>query len=157
MLVYLSGPMTGLPNENYPAFHEAAARLRAIGFDVLNPAETAGGATHLPRHIYMDVDIGYVKAADAVVVMQGWRNSDGAKLEAIVASSMDKPVFTYDPRTGLGSLVSLDGWAVETTETPVEVDFDALREQVGEEAEHPTESADGKIVPLFDPFPTEVS
>jgi hypothetical protein len=37
--VYLAGPMTGLPEFNYPAFNAEAARLRALGYQVENPAE----------------------------------------------------------------------------------------------------------------------
>ncbi|MCY1527250.1 hypothetical protein D9M68_623110 [compost metagenome] len=37
--IYLAGPMTGLPEFNYPAFHAEAARLRALGYQVENPAE----------------------------------------------------------------------------------------------------------------------
>ena len=37
--IYLAGPMTGLPEYNYPAFHAEAARLRGLGFHVENPAE----------------------------------------------------------------------------------------------------------------------
>lgn len=37
--IYLAGPMSGLPDLNYPAFHAAAAKLRAMGHVVLNPAE----------------------------------------------------------------------------------------------------------------------
>ena len=36
--IYVAGPMSGLPAFNFPAFHEAAADLRACGFDVVNPA-----------------------------------------------------------------------------------------------------------------------
>lgn len=37
--IYIAGPMTGLPDNNYPAFHEAAARLRKRCWHVENPAE----------------------------------------------------------------------------------------------------------------------
>ncbi|MGE5607641.1 MAG: DUF4406 domain-containing protein, partial [Bacillota bacterium] len=37
--LYLSGPMSGLPEHNIPAFNAAAARLRRLGFCVVNPAE----------------------------------------------------------------------------------------------------------------------
>lgn len=33
--IYLCGPMTGLPEYNYPAFHAAAAELRAQGWHVV--------------------------------------------------------------------------------------------------------------------------
>lgn len=34
MRVYLSGPMSGIADNNFPAFHEHAAQLRAQGFYV---------------------------------------------------------------------------------------------------------------------------
>jgi hypothetical protein len=37
--IYLSGPMTGLPDLNFPAFNAAASALRAKGLNVINPAE----------------------------------------------------------------------------------------------------------------------
>lgn len=37
--IYLAGPMTGLPEFNYPAFHAEAARLRGLGYQVENPAD----------------------------------------------------------------------------------------------------------------------
>lgn len=37
--IYLAGPMTGLPEHNFPAFHAEAARLRGLGYQVENPAE----------------------------------------------------------------------------------------------------------------------
>ena len=42
---YLAGPITGLPDLNYPVFHAEAARLRALGYEVVNPAEINVGAT----------------------------------------------------------------------------------------------------------------
>ena len=46
--VYLSGPMTGLPDFNRPAFHAAAAALRAQGYVVINPAEVDLGLNRKP-------------------------------------------------------------------------------------------------------------
>lgn len=37
--LYLAGPMTGMPDSNYPAFHHAADQLRDMGYLVENPAE----------------------------------------------------------------------------------------------------------------------
>jgi hypothetical protein len=38
-IVYLTGRMRGLPLFNFPCFDEVAARLTALGWDVINPAE----------------------------------------------------------------------------------------------------------------------
>lgn len=37
--VYLAGPMTGIEDFNFPAFNDMAAKLRARGYVVENPAE----------------------------------------------------------------------------------------------------------------------
>ena len=109
MLVYLSGPMTavGPPTYNYPAFNEAARVLRGLGFDVINPAETAGGITHLPKETFMQIDLGYVQAVDAVVVLPRWWRSKGAILETLTCEALGRPVYQYNPGTGLGHRVDL--------------------------------------------------
>lgn len=45
MKVYISGPMTGLPEFNYPAFFAAAEALEARGYETINPARTEGRAS----------------------------------------------------------------------------------------------------------------
>ena len=109
MLVYVSGPMTGLPDHNYPAFATAATRLRELGYDVLNPGETAGGATHLDRDTYMKIDISYVSAADAVALLPGWADSNGANLEVLVARALGKAIFRYSFIDGLGVPLRVTG------------------------------------------------
>ena len=39
--IYLSGPMSSLPELNFPAFHAEAARLRALGFHPAAKEKTA--------------------------------------------------------------------------------------------------------------------
>ena len=108
-LVYLSGPMTGYKDFNYEVFNKAAARLRELGYDVLNPAETAGGTTHLPRSTYLRIDMGYVMAADAVCVLPGWEHSNGASLEMLVGNAIDLPIHQFNWFRGLGSLIEIKG------------------------------------------------
>lgn len=112
MKVYLSGPMTGLPDFNYPAFNAVAAKLRGLGYSVVNPAENFGGRGDHPagRTAYMRVDIGHVLNVDAVVVLPGWQNSRGARLEVAVALEIDLPVIdaeTREPLEHLSSQVSI--------------------------------------------------
>lgn len=91
--VYLAGPMTGLPEYNYPAFNDMAARLRRFDYEVLNPAENFGGDTTREYHEYMRVNIAALMGCQSVALLDGWKNSDGAMLEVIIARALFIPVF----------------------------------------------------------------
>lgn len=89
--IYLSGPMSGLPDLNFPAFKAAAEKLRAAGFEVVNPAELnpiAGSAWA----DCMRVDIKALLDCDAIVLLDGWEHSRGAKLELHVALALGMTV-----------------------------------------------------------------
>lgn len=92
MRVYLSGPMTGLTDLNYPAFHEAARLLRFVGLDVINPAESHGGRRDLPRKVYLKWDIAELMECDGVVALPGWQDSEGCGCEWRVAKALDIPL-----------------------------------------------------------------
>lgn len=85
--VYLAGPMSGLPDFNYPAFHEAAGRLRATGLHVENPAENPVPACG-SWEAYMRMAIPQMLTCDAVALLPGWQKSRGARLEAHVAGEL---------------------------------------------------------------------
>ncbi len=87
MKVYVTGPMTGLPEYNYPAFHAAAASLRAAGYEVLSPAEN-GMPLGLPWEDYLRADIRMLLDCDAIVRLPGWEASRGATLEVHIATSL---------------------------------------------------------------------
>lgn len=83
MKLYLSGPMTGLPDLNYPAFNAEAARLRSLGYDVVNPAEL--NAPDTPYHQCMETDIRALLDCDAIAFLPKWEHSKGACLEGQIA------------------------------------------------------------------------
>lgn len=93
--VYLSGPMSGLPELNAPAFHEAEERIQErYSCNVINPAFTG----HLmgfdrTHENYMEVSLALVRTSSAVVMLPGWENSPGAKAERAEAESRGIPVF----------------------------------------------------------------
>ena len=68
---YIAGPMTGLPDLNFPAFHERAAELRAEGFHVENPAEINANST-APWAECMKADIPRLLTCDSVLLLPGW-------------------------------------------------------------------------------------
>jgi hypothetical protein len=94
--VYLAGPMTGIEDYNYPAFHQAAAELRAQGFEVLNPAEHFGGDQSLPYETYMRGAIQAVLEADMIYTLPGWQQSRGARMEMLLAQRLGIPHLNVD-------------------------------------------------------------
>lgn len=91
--LYLSGPMTGLPALNFPAFDQAAALLRGHGLDVVNPAEVNPDATK-PWSQCLREDIKALCDCDAIVLLPGWAHSKGAHLELHVAHRLGLDVHT---------------------------------------------------------------
>ena len=87
MKVYISGPMTGLPLYNKPAFYAAEALLLSQGYEVLNPVrnELPEGSTWTD---YMREDIAMMLRSDAVCTLSGWDKSRGAKLEVRIAQAL---------------------------------------------------------------------
>ncbi len=82
--IYISGPMTGMPDLNFPAFHAEAARLTALGYDVVNPAEL-NPEPEKGWHECMRRDLSELLTCDALALMDGWQKSAGAHLEMHVA------------------------------------------------------------------------
>lgn len=100
--VYIAGPMSGLPDLNFPAFHAAAAEYRKRGAFVINPAEMNGDIhaeiaksakmTAEQYHAHwvkcMKKDINALLTCDAIVMLDGWQKSRGAKLEHHIARNL---------------------------------------------------------------------
>ena len=84
MRVYIAGPMTGRPQFNYPAFHQAATLLRAAGYAVINPAENPAPLCGSWLG-YMRMSVAQVASVDCVVMLPGWPFSKGARIEYLIA------------------------------------------------------------------------
>lgn len=92
--LYLCGPMTGLPEHNFPAFHAAAHELRSAGYEVVNPA-ALGLPDGLPWISYMRAAIGaMVSTCDALATLPGCEASRGATAEIALAKHLGWPVHT---------------------------------------------------------------
>ena len=123
---YLSGPMTGLPEFNYPAFNEATYSLRESGYSVFSPAESFQGDTTLDFTVYMREDIKALLSVDAVIVLEGWENSAGAVTEVLVALSLGLPILDLNfdelyeirkPREVMKEILGLNKIQFQVTET----------------------------------------
>lgn len=98
--VYLSGPMTGYPEFNFPEFHRVAKVLRDMGYAVISPAELGEveGWTHAD---YLRRDIGVLATrCSEIVMLPGWRESKGACAELEAARWFGYPVGYYYSATG---------------------------------------------------------
>jgi hypothetical protein len=85
--IYIAGPMTGLPEYNFPAFNAAAERLRGDGWHVENPAEH-GHVAGAEWSDYLRWDLSRVVTVAAVYLLPGWPQSKGATLEVTVARAL---------------------------------------------------------------------
>lgn len=85
MIWYIAGPMTGIEDWNYPAFHEAERWLREHfpGDEIINPATCFDGNTTLPREHYMRAALVNVAKCDALLLLPGWDTSIGACTEIV--------------------------------------------------------------------------
>lgn len=93
--VYISGPMTGHENFNFPAFHAKAAELRAQGLNVINPAEH-DEAPDKEWHEYLRKDIRLLMDCDTIHMLRGWASSRGARLEHHIARELGMTVTGAD-------------------------------------------------------------
>lgn len=93
--IYISGPMTGEPELNFPAFHAAAARLRSCGHDVVNPAELNTDPS-ADWHSCLRKDIAALTTCDALALLPRWQKSSGAQLELHIAHRLGMEIGLVD-------------------------------------------------------------
>ena len=119
MIIYVSGPMSGIKDMNFPTFFNAEEQLQQAGHEVLNPArvdeqfpKTCGHESNLPVkgwplanpcpqciertwRWYMRKCIVMLCEADGVATLPSWELSTGAKIEVGLAKGLGlkvKPV-----------------------------------------------------------------
>lgn len=93
-IVYVSGPMSGLPEFNHPAFFAAERDIRErFGCLIINPARQAEQPTW---EAYMRGDLHMLRHATHMVMLPGWQNSRGAKIEADLADMAGVPRYELE-------------------------------------------------------------
>lgn len=118
---YLAGPMSGHPQFNFPAFFKAAENLRTEGYNVVNPAEldeeierheamkspdgAHGSLDHVKtwrQCLRRDVDIVLDDNCAGIILLEGWEQSKGARMETYNAAAVDVPLYEYFQDDELG-------------------------------------------------------
>ena len=84
--VYLSGPITGLTEEEYTArFARAERHYEAAGYEVVNPVtvglELQKTNPQPSYEDYMKADLEALATCTHIALLEGWENSPGAQCE----------------------------------------------------------------------------
>lgn len=98
MRIYISGPITGMPAGNRPAFTAAALQLQGLDHTVINPHDV-GDLVEQRMHPkepgwsnYMRTDIVALMCCDAVALLDGWQLSRGSTVERGLAIDLGMTV-----------------------------------------------------------------
>lgn len=97
---YLSGPMSGYPEYNYPAFTDAARVLRNTGVKLESPHENQWPEEKLDEPnlwaYMMDLALAQMDCCGGIILLKGWPQSRGSKAELEIALQKDWPVWYYN-------------------------------------------------------------
>jgi hypothetical protein len=121
---YVSGKMRGLPEYGFPIFDSLSEHIRSQGDEAINPADhdrevepdiidqehyrlgdpslNIHGSPKFPELIGWDLRMIASPECDAIVMLPGWENSEGARHERYVAEACQKQVWlsNQDPHSG---------------------------------------------------------
>lgn len=90
MKLYCAGPMSGIAGYNLPRFRKATVDLEAAGFEVVNPGRR-GVIDGYEWVDYMRDSIRDLLTCDAIALLEGWQDSEGARLEFVIAEGLSMP------------------------------------------------------------------
>ncbi len=88
MRIYVSGPMTNIPNNNVPAFNEATKKLRKKGYTVINPAELDIDERCRTWEDCLRRDIRHLTTCTDIATLKGYKKSRGATLEILIGKAL---------------------------------------------------------------------
>ena len=92
--LYLSGPMTGILNKNFYAFHRGYIQLRNKGYKVIDPW-ALGQSGKMTWSDFLRRDLkAMMEHCGGVATLPGWKKSKGASLEVYIAKALGWPVHT---------------------------------------------------------------
>lgn len=148
MKIYLAGPMRGISEFNFPAFHAAAAELRAQGHEVFSPAErdnerhgtniSVGNLTGSEEYASkqhgfslreaLGDDLAFITAhAEAIALLPGWEFSKGVAAEKSTAEALGLKVILLPGKPPERNTVLDSAHAKKIADTTEEVRQELVR------------------------------
>ena len=119
-VIYVAGPMRGLPQFNFPLFDAVSAALRAQGHQVISPAEQDSPAIRaaallsttgvMTPEMERDESVGTILGRDVrlviddatdIALLPGWQKSSGARLEVCVGLLNHKGFYVVHHTTNM--------------------------------------------------------
>lgn len=99
-VIYLSGPMTGIPEYNHPAFDRAMKNLQLRGRVVKSPhtvQPTIKAHADMIWSDWLKLDLVILLTeCNAIAMLDGWERSHGARLELYNAIALGYRIYKYE-------------------------------------------------------------
>jgi len=99
-VIYISGPMTGYPNFNREAFVKAEMNLIGKGKEIVSPSLTEQDDEGMPWkplrgkwEYYFKIALIKMLHCNAIVMLDGWRYSLGARIERFLAKILKYKIY----------------------------------------------------------------
>ena len=106
--IFIAGPMRGYENYNFKKFDYTEELLKRLGFDVVNPArisrkfkEKDVNSDIAVYNKMVDMQQEAEKTCNAILLLDGWQWSEGARLEVKTAASLDMQFLLEQDLTAL--------------------------------------------------------
>ena len=98
--IYLSGPITGLSEQEYTArFARAQRHYESAGYEVVNPVtigqELRQGNPEVTYEDYMKHDLEAMRDCTHIALLEGWENSPGANREKQEADRLGLEIMQF--------------------------------------------------------------
>lgn len=125
--IYISGPMRGFENLNHQSF-DAVNRILDADWNVFSPAakDRAEGWDDTTSYATtIRADIQFLLAADAIILLPGWKKSEGARFEAEIARSLGLEFYVAVKTDADGE----GAWFYHEIETPSEVNVEGIDQE----------------------------
>ena len=100
-LMYVSGPISWMPEYNQKAFKEAGQKLEAMGYAPVQPNDFGSFSNEKMHWLACITDsIHILSRCQGLYLLAGWEHSTGAKIEHLVARRLNIPVYYEEKEYG---------------------------------------------------------